>query len=192
MPLTESEFQQNSITLEFLKQYPKALRDSNLSEAEFAKKVDWNATTLSLVKNGKRNIPLDVWERFQNIFKLENEMKSNTESTISLLEHYRKIIALYEDVQRTKDEVLKSNTALSQAVANLSKMRIDVDEIKTNLSKATKVQAGNQAVLVANHDVMLEAFEEIGKKTAGEYTKRADNLRHERLQNIAQVDTVDA
>lgn len=192
MPLTESEFQQNSITLEFLKQYPKALRDSNLSEAEFAKKVDWNATTLSLVKNGKRNIPLDVWERFQNLFKSENEMKSNTESTISLLEHYRKIIALYEDVQRTKDEVLKSNTALSQAVANLSKMRIDVDEIKTNLNKATKVQAGNQAVLVANHDVMLEAFEEIGKKPAGEYTKRADNLRHERLQNIAQVDTVDA
>lgn len=86
----------------------------------------------------------------------------------------------------------QSHQVLSNALYEMTRLLQKVDTLNINLDTAMKVQAGNQAVIVANQDIMFEAAEQIADKPAGYFAKKADNLRRERLLETVKMDTVGA
>lgn len=96
----------------------------------------------------------------------------------------------YEDLIKAHTRYSKSHLILSQALYEMTKMRNDVDTIKTNLNKAVKDQMGFHAGIAAHEKVTERALEDLLKLPEGELSQKADTLLNAELERIAKTDTV--
>ena len=65
-------FKQNDKTIKFIKQV-KSLTESGMvkNDATIVAALDWDKTTFSNVKNGRKNVPNDVYKKFTEVYQAE-------------------------------------------------------------------------------------------------------------------------
>lgn len=162
MEQSTTEFKPNSITNEFIGAVDNLLKNNRLDDKDIIDKLQWNKSTFSLVKNGKRNIPIEKWELFKEVFKYENNLKTENNGTtvipaskyIEMLEkHYEDMKATKDDLLQTKNELMSQQSALLQAhktvternslfektFATLERMLQELQSIKTNSTEQFEV-----------------------------------------------------
>jgi len=72
MQSTPNWFTQNSITREFIQQVNDLVNRGLYDFKDLATALSWNKSSLSQVVNGARNVPIEKWEVFKEVYKSAN------------------------------------------------------------------------------------------------------------------------
>lgn len=120
---------QELVTKEFRKRVNDLINSSQVADySEIIKKLEWNKSSMSSVMNGSRNVPLDIWAKFAEVYNVQITPKSNHITTRNHLKEIgdsKRGIMVYESapVQAGFNTVYHDEHAVPDYVLNIPQFR---------------------------------------------------------------------
>lgn len=173
----------NSLTIQFVNKV-ESLISKGIEPSEIIKKLDWNKSTFSLVRNKKRNVPIEKFDLLHEVYKFENNMDIGISDLMPIIKQLinqndllanstAEAIATNKSLaytnKRFADKILGGSTATvpEQTLAVGSPMFDRLVGLLADVASGTHYENRKQA-LIAIHKVLYADLMEDGSKNIHE------------------------
>lgn len=156
---TASKFKQNSVTLEFVSKAKELIDSGKCAQKDLIEKLEWNKSSMSSVMNGYRNIPIEKWDTFKEVYKDANSVTDNQEDIKA---------ATTDEMSALFIELMKKLESIEASLQNTALISKDNNSlIRSTLLQLARQEAKGHEEIDANKifEGSLNAAKEILKQT---------------------------
>jgi hypothetical protein len=97
-------FIQNSISRTFVEQANELMK-AGMEQKEIYELLEWNKSSMSSVMNGRRDVPIAIWERFQEVYKNANRALMPSLESKEQFVQAATVKMLFNEVAKIKSKV---------------------------------------------------------------------------------------